>query len=124
MTRALRTLLPGCLLAVLPAMLPAQTDPMQPPAALMAPRAASVQGMPAERGSQRLSAIMLSKDRKFAVVDGQEVALGGRLGEARLVRLTETEATLRGKAETVVLKLAPDLKTPVGGAKSPKEVKK
>lgn len=100
----------------------AQSDPTRPPQLLAAPAAAA--GGTAEPGGQRLAAIMLSKDRKFAVIDGQEVALGGRLGDARLVRLTETEATLRSRTETVVLKLGADLKTPVGGAKPKKEAKK
>ena len=116
-----RLILP-IVVSCVPAALLAQSDPTRPPQVLTAPQSAS--GPVAAGGGQRLGAIMLSKDRKFAVIDGQEVALGGRLGEARLVRLTETEATLRSKTETVVLKLAPDLKTPVVGAKSPKEVKK
>ena len=68
--------------------------------------------------------LVLREGKNRAVIDGQEVALGGRLGDARLVRLTETEATLRSRTETVVLKLGPDLKTPVAPAKSQKEAKK
>jgi MSHA biogenesis protein MshK len=114
----------ACAVGGMPSLLSAQTDPMRPPQGLLAPQAGGGTGAVAGTGGQRLAAIMLSKDRKFAVIDGQEVALGGRLGDARLVRLTETEATLRSRTETVVLKLGPDLKTPVAPAKSQKEAKK
>ncbi len=114
----------ACALSGMPSLLSAQTDPMRPPQGLLAPQSGGGASAVSGTGGQRLSAIMLSKDRKFAVIDGQEVALGGRLGDARLVRLTESDATLRSRTETVVLKLGPDLKTPVAAAKSQKEAKK
>jgi MSHA biogenesis protein MshK len=50
---------------------------------------------------------MLSPSRKVAVISGEVVALGGRYGGARLVRLTESEAVLKNGADVTVLRLHP-----------------
>lgn len=58
-------------------------------------------------GGPVLQSVMLSSGRKMAVISGEVVVLGGRYGEARLVRLTESEAVLKNGPETTVLRLFP-----------------
>ncbi|MCX7628536.1 MAG: hypothetical protein N2Z69_09035 [Methylophilaceae bacterium] len=48
-----------------------------------------------------LQAVTLSKSRKVAVISGQEVPLGGRYGEAKLIRLSDSEAVLRNPDGTL-----------------------
>ena len=48
-----------------------------------------------------------SQPGKLAVIDGQVVPLGGAVGEARVVRITETEVLLKTGEETETLKLYP-----------------
>jgi MSHA biogenesis protein MshK len=57
-----------------------------------------------------LQSIILSATRKAAIISGQTVVLGEKFGDARLVRLTESEAVLRmGDGLLQVLKLFPDV---------------
>ena len=76
-------------------------DPTRPPSA-------SAQGGPDEAPAGRqLQSVLLSGGRKIAVIDGNMVALGGMLGEARVVKITETEVVLKTGEETETLKLFP-----------------
>ena len=85
-------------------------DPTRPPAALAVPGSAA-----AASGGPVLQSVMMSPGRKVAMISGQMVALGGRYGSARLVRLTDSEAELRDGAETIVLSLYPQVeKRPAG----------
>lgn len=77
-------------------------DPTAPPAS-----AASESGE--TRPATALTAIKLSRKQKIAVIDGQEVALGDRYQDARVVRISEGEVVLRRGRELTVLKLYPDL---------------
>lgn len=84
-------------------------DPTRPPASLAAPGS-----VPVASGGPVLQSVMLSPGRKLAMINGQVVALGGRYGSARLVRLTDSEAELKDGAETIVLSLYPQVeKRPV-----------
>lgn len=48
-----------------------------------------------------------------AIINGQYVELGGRVGDARLVQINESEVVLRGAAGREVLRLTPVVeKTP------------
>lgn len=76
-------------------------DPTRPPGG-MAESAESVGS-----GGPVLQSVMLSPSRKVAVISGEVVALGGRYGGARLVRLTESEAVLKNGADVTVLRLHP-----------------
>lgn len=70
-----------------------------------------------ERGETRpasaLTAIRLSRKQKIAVIDGQEVALGGQYRDARVTRISENEVVLRRGREVTVLKLYPDIEKKV-----------
>lgn len=56
-----------------------------------------------------LQSVLLSATRKVAIISGQSVPLGGKFGEARLIKLTSSEAVLRKDGELQVLKLFPDV---------------
>jgi MSHA biogenesis protein MshK len=79
-------------------------DPTRPP--VLSPAAVSDAPAPA---AHRLQSVLLSSGRKVAVIDGKTVALGGRLGDATLVRLSETEAVLRSGKDLTRLRLHPDV---------------
>lgn len=93
-------------------------DPTRPPAAVEAPQ-------PGEAGSAVpvLQSVILGKGRKpMAIISGQRVELKGRFGEARLTRLSETEAVLDGPQGRQVLKLTPqaEKRRSTGDAKTPR----
>jgi len=109
LTRYVALLLAAC---ALPAA--AQTtlaDPTRPPAAFLssdgsAPAALAVVPL------SRLTSVKLPQRRggaASAVIDGQLLRVGERLGEARLVRVSETEATLEGPDGRETLYLIPDI---------------
>jgi len=98
-------------LAVLLA-LPAMADSLPDPTALPSTRAA-------EGGDDQpvgvLTAIKLSRKQKIAVIDGLEVAVGGRYQDARVVRIGESEVVLRRGKEITVLKLYPHVEKTLRG---------
>ena len=105
----------AALLAWMPCMVSAavaQTlvDPTRPPGGLADMAGSAAVGGPV------LQSVMLSPGRKVAVISGEAVVLGGRYGEARLVRLTESEAVLKNGDETTVLKLYPQVEKRMAGS--------
>jgi MSHA biogenesis protein MshK len=84
-------------------------DPMRPPVAAgeTAPTAnANSEGMPATTNG--LQTIILGRGRKpMAVINGIAVGLGDKVGEARLVKLSETQAVLQGPGGKETLYLTP-----------------
>ncbi len=82
----------------------ALNDPMRPPTFAGA-EAAPEEGTP---GKPRLQSVLISAERKLAVINGQTVPLGARFGNATLVAVTETSAVLKRGAERETLKLFPD----------------
>jgi hypothetical protein len=80
--------------------------------------------------------IKISPTRRSAIVDGQEVTVGSRVGEMRVVKITEGEVVLRGKDGTETLRLfadvekrpvaapAPDAKRPGAKPARPAKTKK
>jgi MSHA biogenesis protein MshK len=97
----------------------ALSDPMRPPQAPVArkseaPAAPGATAAEGSAGASQLQAILISGGRKLAVIDGVTVALGGRVGDATVVRITETEVRLRRGEQVERLKLHPAVeKTPV-----------
>lgn len=82
-------------------------DPTRPPASMLAPVTAAEEA-PLAGG---LQSILLPKPgsggKPRAIIHGQTVELGGQVGDARLVHLTETTAVLLGPAGREVLRLLP-----------------
>lgn len=87
----------------------ALVDPMRPPSA----GAFSTAQDEAPAGRQ-LQSVLLSGGRKLAVIDGTLVPLGGMVGEARVVNISENAVTLKTGSEIEVLKMYPTVeKQPV-----------
>jgi MSHA biogenesis protein MshK len=78
-------------------------DPTRPANATETPGATGA--APAQTGLQAV--ILRPKGKSVAVINGQTVAVGSMVGEARLVSLTANEAVLSGPNGKEVLKLAP-----------------
>ncbi|MBT9567000.1 MAG: MSHA biogenesis protein MshK [Thiobacillus sp.] len=89
---------------------PAAAEVLPDPTALPV-RAAS--GGEEIRPANVLTAIKLSRKQKIAVIDGQEVALGGHYQDARVTRISENEVVLRRGREVTVLKLYPEIEKSV-----------
>jgi MSHA biogenesis protein MshK len=86
------------------------SDPTRPPGA-GAMQSSTSDEIPAGR---QLQSVLLSGGRRLAIIDGTMVALGGKLGEARVVKISETEVVLKTGEETEILKLFPSVdKQPV-----------
>ena len=84
----------------LPALAEPLSDPTAPPSTVSAEQSE-------DRPTGALTAIKLSRKQKIAVIDGQEVSVGSRYLDARVVRISENEVVLRRGRETTVLKLYP-----------------
>ena len=95
----------GSLLAV-PAHAQSLADPTRPPN--VAPAGAG-NAQPAAGSSQRLESILISPNRKLAVIDGRTVTLGSKVDEATVVQIAETRVTLRQGAELKMLELYPGI---------------
>lgn len=79
-------------------------DPTRPPA-LVEP---APEGAATTTTQSGLQAVILREGRKpIAVINGVQVELGGKLGDATLVKLNESEAVLQGPAGRETLWLTP-----------------
>lgn len=93
------------LLVVLPVRAQALSDPTRPPPALSAdtPDAEVM-------NSQVLQSVMIPEQGKpIALIGGQQIRLGQRYGERRLIKLSEWEAVLEGPAGIERLFLTPGI---------------
>jgi MSHA biogenesis protein MshK len=96
-------------LAVSSQVLAQTADPTRPPATWLVPVEDARPGDDAAGGLRLQSVIMRQGARPVAVIGGQTVTLGGRVGEATLVRLNEREAVLKGVDGVTHLYLTPDV---------------
>jgi len=93
-------------------------DPMQPPAyALQKFRQAKLSSAPAVTKSTavkpqqkplQLTSILISRNRKIAIIDDQMLAVGDRIRGAKLVGLTRESARLVRKGKVINLSLNND----------------
>jgi len=95
-------------------------DPMRPPQI-----SASEQAMvEAPQGASRLQSVLISPARRLAVIDGSVVALGGQVGGATVVAISETGVVLRKGDERETLSFPPGVQIrPVRRLQSPKVIK-
>lgn len=90
-------------------------DPTRPPAG----SALAVDGA-GEAAAPLLQSVMIPKRGKpTALIGGQQVVLGGKYGDSRLISLTEREAVLEGPAGTEHLYLTPGIEKTNIVAKTP-----
>lgn len=93
-------------------------DPTRPPAALEAPVAPSAATTPP--AGVGLQTIIRRAGRKpAAVINGEYVELGAKVGEAKLVQIGDDSVILQGPAGKEVLKLTPNV-----GKEAPMAAKK
>ena len=77
------------------------SDPMRPPREIIGGSAAYE---PAGSSSPA-QVVIISKDRRQVTINGRTVNLGGRYGDATLVRISDEEIVLRKGDATEVIKL-------------------
>nr|WP_315466763.1 MSHA biogenesis protein MshK [uncultured Undibacterium sp.] len=101
-----RPVLCWSLLFVLPLPVFAQNlpDPTRPPVSLLQSDAGAV--VPS---GPILQSILISPQRKIAIIDGQTVKLNGKVGNQTLVNISETEVVLKSGKQLQTLSLHPDL---------------
>jgi MSHA biogenesis protein MshK len=80
-------------------------DPTRPPALIMAPDEAKV-AVPA---SPVLQSVLISPLRRVATINGQIVKVGDKIGDAKVVKIAESEVVLRKGKDVEVLKLFPNI---------------
>jgi MSHA biogenesis protein MshK len=108
MAGGMRKIFPACLASALAALslsiahAQVLVDPTRPPMSV---------GRPSEEAppATQLQSILISGRRRVAVINGNTVALGEMIGEARVVKITETEVVLKTGEETEVLKMYPGI---------------
>jgi MSHA biogenesis protein MshK len=110
-----------CALAALPGIALGQNaslpDPMRPPSSVIEPAAVAKAGVV---GSGLQTVILRKGATPMAVIDGKTVKLGGKVGEARLVKLSESEAVLNGPNGREVLRLTPAVEKTIERSKPAK----
>ena len=83
----------------------ALSDPTRPPAAMEPPAPGPAAAAAAGSGLQTV--ILREGHKPVAVIDGVAVELGGKVGDATLVKVNESEAVLQGPRGREVLRLTP-----------------
>ena len=74
-----------------------------------APRAVPAEGTPEQTRAPVLQSVIITAERRAAIINGERVELGAVYGDARVARITETEVVLRSADRTEVLKLYPNV---------------
>jgi MSHA biogenesis protein MshK len=97
------------LLAMTTSAVAQSADPTRPPAAWLAPVGDARPDGEVAEGLRLQSVLMRQGGRQVAVIGGKTVPLGGHVGDATLVRLTEREAVLQGADGVTHLYLTPDV---------------
>lgn len=84
-------------------------DPTRPPSI--------VEGGKREPGGPRLESVLIAPDRRVAVISGQQVSIGSRIGDGEVIGITESEVRIRrpGGEESLKL-LTPDARRVPAGA--------
>lgn len=81
-------------------------DPFRPPREAQAP----AEGAGAEKKvlTSRLESVLIAPDRRVAVIDGHQYLEGERIGNGRVLRISETEVVIRHSDRDEKLALFPD----------------
>jgi MSHA biogenesis protein MshK len=80
-------------------------DPTRPPAELSAP--ASAPGGAVVKTGPVLQSVQISPSSRSAIISGQRVVQGDVIGDARVVKISESEVVLKSGSEIKTLKLFP-----------------
>jgi hypothetical protein len=82
-------------------------DPTRPAGALTTPDAAGGVAGPIESGVQTV--ILRPGGKSAAVINGQYVEVGGKLGDKRVLKISESEIVLTGASGREVIKVTPSI---------------
>jgi MSHA biogenesis protein MshK len=93
-------------------------DPTKPPLVVSAP--ATEAGGAAQAATGLQSVIMRKSGKPAALINGEVVELGGKLGEARLIRIDEDAVVLKGPEGEETLRLTPAAEKKVGAGETAK----
>ena len=93
-----------CITAASTAVAQALRDPTRPPAA-------SAKGMTGRTGQSGwiLQSVLISPERRYAIINGEVVAVGGSIAGAELVAVAAERVTLRTPEGLRVVRLYPDV---------------
>jgi hypothetical protein len=82
-------------------------DPTRPAAAAVVPDVTGAVAAPVESGVQTV--ILRPNGKSAAVINGQYVEVGDKLGDKRVLKISESEVVLQGGSgrEVVVIKMTP-----------------
>ena len=80
-------------------------DPTRPPVIVSSPESAGA----ASDGELVLQSIYISSRKRSAIISGMPVELGQKVGDARLVKVSEGEVVLQSGSDKRTLKLFPDV---------------
>ena len=129
-----RNLKPGAAALALAAMLAASplggaaqilNDPTRPPAGSYSSDAGD-----GAAGGPVLQSVMITPTERSALIGGERVKLGGKYGDARVTKITESEVVLRSASGTEILRMYPDVSikavepAPSAGKKKPARKKR
>jgi MSHA biogenesis protein MshK len=82
-------------------------DPTRPPRS--APATQAGDGVGEAPTAPVLQSVMITPTRRSAIIGGERVELGGRYGDAQVVKITESEVVLRSAGRTEVLRMYPEV---------------
>lgn len=99
------------------AMAAPMNDPTRPPQP--APRAAATPVSAAAPGLV-LQSVRISPGGSYAIIDGRLVALGGRIGNARVIQIAEDEVVIEADGDWQTLKLYPGVRKEAAHVVSPR----
>ena len=86
------------------AMLP---DPTRPPDSMIG---LSATGAPLAPAEPRLQSVMIGSGGRSAIIDGRQYKVGDKVGDARLVRISEGEVVLSNSGGRQIMRLFPSVK--------------
>lgn len=84
-------------------------DPTRPPSSLYAPTLNATEEWVETQAGSILQSIRKSNGRYTAVINGETVIVGSKIGDARVVKIRETEVILKTADSLQTLKLFPDV---------------
>ena len=82
----------------------ALSDPTRPPDAFRVPLG-SAPAAPVASQFASQPVVILSSDRRQVTINGQTAQLGGRIGNAKVIRISDTEVVLQSTDSTETIKL-------------------
>lgn len=92
-------------------------DPTRPPDSMMILPSTGAPLAPAE---PRLQSVMIGAGVRSAIIDGQRYKVGDKVGDARLVRISESEVVLRNASGRQTMRLFPSVKQALTAEPAPR----